>query len=320
MHKRNNHETGQSDPHAAPSTLGRVLHDAARYDLLAQLLLLGREGPFREKLLDLAQLRAGEAVLDIGCGTGTLAIAARRRVGPAGRVHGIDASPEMIARAARKVARARADVTFEVAVVEAMPVPDASFDVVLSTLMLHHVPRLERPQLAREVRRVLRPGGRVLVVDFDASPERRKGILGHLHLHRHGHVRLDEINALLADAGLDVVATGPVGTKSLHFALATTRPDGAADVAATAVIDNAASDAIDASLGASLAHGALAGALWVAGLIALVVLAHAVLLFGIASRLAWPAAVALGVAALFVAVHLVGRGRRRGVIGRHLGD
>ena len=90
---------------AAPVTKGRVMRSSARYyDLLVWLLTLGRERAFRERLIELARLRPGEWVLDVGCGTGTLAIAAKRRVGPAGNVHGIDASPEMIAA---QVARRR---------------------------------------------------------------------------------------------------------------------------------------------------------------------------------------------------------------------
>src|SRR5262245_23494264 len=120
--------------HTAPGTKGRVLHSPKAYDLMAWLYLLGRERPFRERLLQLARLAPGQSVLDIGCGTGTLAIAAKRRVGPTGSVYGIDASPEMIARAKQKPAKAGADVQFRAAPVEALPFPDASFDTVMSTL------------------------------------------------------------------------------------------------------------------------------------------------------------------------------------------
>src|SRR5262245_3887541 len=91
---------------------------AKRYDLLITLLTLGRDGALRSKMLDLGKVSAGESVLDVGCGTGTLAIAAKRRVG-AGTVRGIDASPEMIARARHKASRDHVDVAFEVASAEA---------------------------------------------------------------------------------------------------------------------------------------------------------------------------------------------------------
>ncbi len=208
-----------TDRSAAPNTKGHILHWAARYDVLAWLLLLGRERAFRERLVDLARLLPGDAVLDMGCGTGTLAIAARRRVGPGGRVDGIDASPEMIARARVKARRASLDVAFREGVVEALPYPDAQFDAVLSTLMLHHLSRAARQACAREIRRVLRPGGRVLVVDFGPTPRGKRSLIGHFH--RHGHVDLRDIVAMLNEAGLDVVQSGAVGVRNLHFALAT---------------------------------------------------------------------------------------------------
>ena len=212
---------------SAPGTTGRVLHSPALYDVLAWLFLRGREGPFREKLIDLARLTAGETVLDVACGTGTLAIAAKRRVGPAGSSHGIDASPKMIARATRKARTRGVEVVFRNAIVEALPYPDAHFDAVLSTLMLHHLPRKARQQCAREMRRVLKPGGRVLAVDFGEPHGHRGGLLSHLH--RHGHVALRDIVEVLSDAGLCVVESGAVGIKDLQFVLATVPASQATD-------------------------------------------------------------------------------------------
>jgi ubiquinone/menaquinone biosynthesis C-methylase UbiE len=211
--------TKTKDRHSAPGTKGRVLHSAAGYDLMAWLLLLGREGAFRERLVQLARLEPGQSVLDIGCGTGSLAIAAKRRVGPSGSVQGIDASPEMIARARRKASKTGVDVTFTNGVVEALPFPDRHFDAVLSTLMLHHLPRDARRQCARELRRVLKPGGHVLAVDFGGASGGRKGLLDHFH--RHGRVDVHDIVTLLSEAGLGIVESGAVGVRDLNFVLAT---------------------------------------------------------------------------------------------------
>jgi ubiquinone/menaquinone biosynthesis C-methylase UbiE len=210
--------TTTKDRHSAPGTKGRVLHSAAGYDLLAWLLLLGKERAFRERLVRLARLEPGQSVLDIGCGTGSLAIAAKRRVGPSGTAEGIDASPEMIDRARRKARKAGLDLTFTTGVVEALPFPDGHFDAVLSTLMLHHLPREARQQCAREIRRVLKPGGRVLAVDFGRSTGDRKSLLEHFH--RHGRVDVDDIVALLREAGLEIVESGPVGVRDMNFVLA----------------------------------------------------------------------------------------------------
>src|SRR5262249_28078236 len=127
---KENEMTQVKDQNLTPATTGLVMRRAARfYDLMAWVVMHGRERFFREKVLDLARLKPGESVLDVGCGTGTLAIAAKQRIGPTGMVYGIDASPEMIARADRKARKAKVEVVFKNGVVEALPFPDAHFDV-----------------------------------------------------------------------------------------------------------------------------------------------------------------------------------------------
>lgn len=200
----------------AHATTGRLIHSARGYDLVVWLLTLGRERAFRERLLELARVQPGESVLDVGCGTGALAIAAKQRAG-AGRVSGIDASPQMIERAREKARKAAVDVDFRVAVVELMPFRDAEFDVVLSTLMLHHLPRAARETCMQEIARVLRPGGRVLAVDF-MRDENTRGIIGLMH--RHGGLKVDDIVGLVRSAELTRVASGAVGKLGLYYILA----------------------------------------------------------------------------------------------------
>ena len=190
---------------------------AGRYDAIIWLLTLGRETRFRELLLSPARLQQGESVLDVGCGTGSLAVVAKRMVGPKGKVHGIDASVPMIARATAKAHRRRVEVHFDVASADALPFPDRAFDVVLSTVMLHHLSKTTRVAAVSEMRRVLRHTGRALLVDFAGA---RNGKGPRLHFHRHGHVDPRALVELAVDAGLRVVDSGPVGRWNLQFVLA----------------------------------------------------------------------------------------------------
>jgi ubiquinone/menaquinone biosynthesis C-methylase UbiE len=151
------------------------------YDPLTRLL--GVRGVHRE-LVERAQLAPGLRVLEIGCGTGNLALAAKRAC-PAAEVTGLDPDPAALAKGRRKAARARLTLRFDQGFAQALPYPDASFDRVLSSLMLHHLDDADRPRALREVRRVLKPGGTFHLLDF-AGPggERRGFIASHLHSHR----------------------------------------------------------------------------------------------------------------------------------------
>ena len=121
----------------------------------------------REMTLDLAKIVPGEKILDVGCGTGTLTIAAKARAGGNVEIHGIDAAPEMIEVARRKATEQGADIDFQVGLIEDIPFPDNEFDLVLSSFMLHHLPNeLQRGGFI-EIHRVLRPGGRFLAVDLE---------------------------------------------------------------------------------------------------------------------------------------------------------
>ncbi len=206
----------------APTT-GDVLHSARAYDALVWVLTLGRERRFRDRMVELARLETGESVLDVGCGTGALAIAAKARVGLRGQVSGVDPSPEMVARARRKAARSGREVKFETAAVEALPFPDDTFDAVLSSLMLHHLSDDGRQPAASEIARVLRPGGRFLAVDISGGHRQRFRL--HLRAPKHAHFDLDELTPLFDRAGFEVIEKGPIGgprmigVSSLRFVL-----------------------------------------------------------------------------------------------------
>ncbi|MGI9057772.1 MAG: class I SAM-dependent methyltransferase [Ktedonobacteraceae bacterium] len=147
-------------------TRGYVWNWARSYDLLMRFVTLGREQTFRQRIVDLAQLQPGEKVLDVGCGTGTLAMVALQRVGATGGVSGIDPSVQMIARANHKATRRGLSLDFQVGVIERLAFPDQSFDVVLSSFMMHHLPDDLKRQGLAEIVRVLKTGGRLLVLDM----------------------------------------------------------------------------------------------------------------------------------------------------------
>ena len=149
--------------HHGEATRGHVIHWAPLYELAFGKFLRRTHGA----IVDLAALRPGERVLDVGCGTGSLSVALKASAGPAGSVHGIDASREMIHLARRNASRAGVNVTFQVGLAEALPFPDGTFDLVVSQLAIHHLPDDLKQSAFGEMHRVLKAGGRCLIVDFE---------------------------------------------------------------------------------------------------------------------------------------------------------
>ena len=151
-----------------PETCGMTMNWAAPfYDVYCGAVGLGRG--FRERTLQVAAIRPGEKILDVGCGTGVLTRMALDIAGPGGSAVGIDPASKMIRVSRETAARLGSQAEFKVAAIEALPFPDASFDGVVSSLMLHHLPPETKRQGLAEVLRVLKPGGRLVIADF-ASP------------------------------------------------------------------------------------------------------------------------------------------------------
>ena len=169
------------------TTRGHTLGAPGFYDVFADVFFVGRRRATFERLTTAAGVRTDERVLDVACGTGYFARLIAERVGPGGLVVGIDASPEMITYARRKAVQL-GNCKFQLATAEALPFPEDHFDVVVSSLAMHHLPDDLQVVAFREMRRVLRPRGALLVADAQMP---RHGLArfvtaltGHAHMAR----------------------------------------------------------------------------------------------------------------------------------------
>ena len=162
------HHSHSSHSHSAErpaQTEGRLIRWAPYYDFVTNFMTLGQAPRLRRATVDQALINPGDSVLDVGCGTGEVTLAAKKRARD-GNVYGIDPAPEMIAVARKKAARKGLNIEFRVGVIEALPFPDSSLDVVTSSLMMHHLPEDLKVRGLAEIYRVLKPGGRLLIADF----------------------------------------------------------------------------------------------------------------------------------------------------------
>ena len=187
-------------------THGRIMNLGRRYDLMTwfcdTFLLRGKLRELRQRTINLARIQPGDKVLDVGCGTGTLAVEVQQHVGATGQVFGIDPGAQQIARARSKAARRGLPTNFQVGVIEQLEFPDESFDAVLSTIMLHHLPAdLKRRGLV-EIARVLKSGGRLVIADFKGPHERRQPAPTGA-----GEAGIHALQALVGDAGFARVET-----------------------------------------------------------------------------------------------------------------
>lgn len=152
----------------AQKTSGRTLdHAAGLYDILSPLVTLGCEPRLHRQVVALLDMGPGCRVLDVGCATGALSAQIARTCVPlGGDVVGIDAAAKMIGVARRKHGQ-EANLSFDAVLAEDLPYADGTFDRVVSTFFFHHVNRGLKERCLAEMHRVLRPGGRAVVVDVD---------------------------------------------------------------------------------------------------------------------------------------------------------
>jgi len=183
----------------------RLIHWAWAYDLASGLR--GRRGRrMRQMFAEDLQLRPGDRVLDVGCGPGRLAMIFAERVAPTGSVTGIDPAPEMIKRATSRARRKQLPVAFQVAFAQRLPFPNATFDALACTLVLHHVAGDDRQAAVQEMYRVLKPEGRLLIAEFTQG----HGPHALLRLHRSTpDDLLSQAQELVTTAGFAGVTSGP---------------------------------------------------------------------------------------------------------------
>jgi ubiquinone/menaquinone biosynthesis C-methylase UbiE len=207
MHSFSHHRHSSTGEASDKETKGLIGSGGLRYDLHEWLfdtfMFRGKVRKLRQKTVDLARIQPGETVLDVGCGTGTLAMEVARRVGRAGRVAGIDPGRQQIVRARAKAARRNVPIEFQSGVIEQLAFPDQTFDVVFSTLMMHHLPAPLKRQGIAEIARVLKPGGRLVIADFTHKQE-RQGRATRFHA---GGSRTHDLTVLVSEIGFSQVET-----------------------------------------------------------------------------------------------------------------
>ena len=201
---------------------GDVLIRWARlYDI--GIRLWGHRG--RRWRADLAlrlELRPGDRALDVACGTGQLAFELASSVAPGGAVDGIDAATEMVNRATAGNRRRRLPVKFQTALAQRLPFPDDTFNAATCTLALHHIAHDDRREAVEEIRRVLQPGGRLLIADFQTPAS---GSARYLTRRMFGHAMaerpLDQAGDLLEAAGFVRLARDTTTTNWIGLVIGT---------------------------------------------------------------------------------------------------
>ena len=182
------------------------------YDALCRIMGFGDR--LRRFEVGLAEGLTPKRIIEVGCGTAELTCALARRF-PSAEVVGLDIDPEILAIARKKVEREHLNVQLVPASAESMPFPDGHFDLVVSSLMLHHLDSSTKERALREWKRVLAPGGTLLLVDFGPPRSRAlRALTWPLRLHVFEHTQDNfkgRVPAMLTEAGFTANEVGTYG-------------------------------------------------------------------------------------------------------------
>jgi ubiquinone/menaquinone biosynthesis C-methylase UbiE len=208
--------------HPARRGKGTTIDRFRLNELGSQIAFGGRRGRVYRRIVSLSGVRPGDSVLDVGSSSGYLARKLASAAGPAGHVTGVDPSEAAISYARR---RALPTMSFTVGGAQDLDLPDEAFDVVTSTLAIHHIPARKRETAFREMYRVTKPGGRLLAADFDPARQPLPLHTGGRRM-RQAAATVGSLEELAASAGYRIESSSQLPL--LRYVVAI-RPQGSSD-------------------------------------------------------------------------------------------